>query len=73
MSNNCICHLNNKEHKERKQVNFINNPFDLLLEIMAENHPEIECDVYVSQQMTDGKETFGCTVFPEDEADRVII
>lgn len=47
-------------------MNFINNPFGTLMEIMKENYPDAECDIYIGESMTDGKETFGCTLFPEE-------
>lgn len=47
-------------------MRFINNPFDTLMEIMKENYPNAECEIYIGQSMTDGKGTFGCTLFPEE-------
>jgi hypothetical protein len=47
-------------------MKFINNPFNTLLEIMEENYPNAECDIYIGESMTDGIETFGCTLFPEE-------
>lgn len=47
-------------------MKFINNPFDTLSEIMKENYPDVNCDIYIGESMTDGKETFGCTLFPEE-------
>ena len=49
-------------------MNFINNPFDTLKEIMEEHYPDAKCDIYIGQSLTDGKETFGCTLFPEADA-----
>lgn len=56
-------------------MNFINNPFDILKEIMYEVYPFVtyNVDIYIGQEMTDGKETFGCTLFPENEEDRTAI
>lgn len=54
-------------------MNFINNPFEILTEIIKENYPQVDCDIYIGQQMTDGKETFGCTLFPDDDTERIVI
>jgi hypothetical protein len=54
-------------------MKFINNPFDILTEIIQENYPDVDCDIYIGEQLTDGKETFGCTLFPEEEGERIAI
>lgn len=54
-------------------MNFINDPFDIVTEIISENYPFTECDIYIGQSMTDGKETFGCTLFPEDKSQKPLV
>lgn len=54
-------------------MNFINNPFEILEEIIREDYPQVDCDIIIGQQLTDGIESFGCTFFPEDKSERIVI
>ena len=54
-------------------MKFINNPFDILLQIMNEHFPDSKCDIVFASQETDGKETFGCTIFPKDKNELPVI
>ncbi len=54
-------------------MNFINDPFRILKEIIADDYPEVECEVYIGEQFVDGKETFGCTIFPEEEGEKITV
>ncbi|MBL3731567.1 hypothetical protein JIN86_18420 [Lysinibacillus sp. HST-98] len=54
-------------------MRFINNPIEILFEIVKERYPDTDCDIIIGMQMTDGKETLGCTLFPDDPNERVVI
>lgn len=53
-------------------MKIINNPFDILSEIMDEYYPDVDCEVLFGKQMTDGKEHFGCTLFPDDGSTPIV-
>lgn len=72
MSNRTIL-LSKGFMKEEFKLNFINNPFEIVTEIIEELYPGIECDIYIGNQLTDGKETFGCTLFPDDKNEIPVI
>lgn len=59
--------------KEESELRFINNPIEILFEIVNEKYPGTDCDIIIGMQMTDGKETLGCTLFPDDPNERVVI
>lgn len=50
-------------------MEFWNNPFDLLIEVMKEEYPDAKADIYFGQTAVDGKDTFGVTIFPHKEND----
>ncbi|MED1863399.1 hypothetical protein P4V41_08015 [Fictibacillus nanhaiensis] len=50
----------------KSNVDFVNNPFDLLIGILEENYSEIDFKIVIGNQLTDGKRTLGYTLFPED-------
>lgn len=54
-------------------MKIINDPFRMLLEVMEENYPDAKCDIHFGDILTDGVETFGCTVFPEEKGEEPII
>lgn len=58
---------------EELNLKIINNPFETIIGIMKEHYPDAECDIYFGESMTDGKETFGCTLFPEETGYHTIV
>ena len=46
-------------------IEFINDPFERLINIVNEDY-DIDCLVCIGEEMTDGQNTWGCTLFPDD-------
>lgn len=53
-------------------MNIINNPIDMLLEVMDEHYPQVKADIYFGEQETDGIDRLGVTIFPDDGGRPVI-
>ena len=49
-------------------INFLNNPFDIVLKAVKNLYDNIDVDIVVTQDLKDekGETAYGCTVFPDD-------
>lgn len=50
-------------------MHFVNNLFEILLEVVKEEYDDVYCYILIGDELTDGENTFGCTVFPEEFGD----
>lgn len=50
----------------------MNNPIDMLLEVMDKHYPDLKVDIYFGEQETNGVDKLGVTIFPDDGSRPVI-
>ena len=50
----------------------MNNPIDMLQEVMDKHYPDLKVDIYFGEQETDGIHRLGVTIFPDDGSRPVI-
>ena len=54
------------------KASFINNPYDILLEVFNENYPGNPCDIQFDDTMPD-EPPWGATGFPDDPKENIIV
>lgn len=53
-------------------MNIINDPIQLLQQVMDKHYPDVKVDIYFGESETNGIDKLGVTLFPDDGSEPII-